>query len=99
MVRRNHYSLRPFRRTSMNLGHLNTVINPVCETLSLYYIKPIDMVQKKKTVMHIMLHQCCATFLHSRHTKYCRRVMEAHQHHFAYCGVEWFMALIGRDFL
>jgi hypothetical protein len=23
--------------------------------------------------------QCCATFLHSRHTKYCRRVMAAHQ--------------------
>jgi hypothetical protein len=31
--------------------------------------------------------QCCATFLHSRHTKYCRRVMAAHQPHFAYCGV------------
>jgi hypothetical protein len=25
------------------------------------------------------LKQCCATFLHSRHTKYCRRVMAAHQ--------------------
>jgi hypothetical protein len=29
--------------------------------------------------------QCCATFPHSRHTKYCRRVMAAHQPHFAYC--------------
>jgi hypothetical protein len=26
----------------------------------------------------INLDQCCATFLHSRHTKYCRRVMAAH---------------------
>jgi hypothetical protein len=25
------------------------------------------------------LHQYCASFLHSRHTKYCRRVMAAHQ--------------------
>jgi hypothetical protein len=43
--------------------------------------------------------QCCATFLHSRHTKYCRRVMAAHQPHFSYCGGggRWFMALIGRD--
>jgi hypothetical protein len=32
------------------------------------------------------LDQCCATFLHSRHTKYCRRVVAAHQPHFAYCG-------------
>jgi hypothetical protein len=30
--------------------------------------------------------QCCATFLHSRHTKYCRRVTATHQPHFAYCG-------------
>jgi hypothetical protein len=35
-----------------------------------------------------LLLQCCATFLHSRHTKYCRRVMAAHQPHFAYCGGE-----------
>jgi hypothetical protein len=34
----------------------------------------------------VTLQQCCATFLHSRHTKYCRRVMAAHQPHFAYCG-------------
>jgi hypothetical protein len=43
--------------------------------------------------------QCCATFLHSRHTKYCRRVMAAHQPRFAYCG-GWgrrFMAFIRRD--
>jgi hypothetical protein len=33
-----------------------------------------------------MLQQCCATFLHSRHSKYCRRVMAAHQPHVAYCG-------------
>jgi hypothetical protein len=32
------------------------------------------------------LEQCCATFLHSWHTKYCRRVMAAHQPHLAYCG-------------
>jgi hypothetical protein len=32
-----------------------------------------------------ILDQCCATFLHSRHTKYCRRVMAAHQPQFAYC--------------
>jgi hypothetical protein len=33
------------------------------------------------------LTQCCATFPHSRHTKHCRRVMAAHQPHFAYfCG-------------
>jgi hypothetical protein len=31
------------------------------------------------------LNQCCATFLHSWHTKYCRRVM-AHQPHFAWGG-------------
>jgi hypothetical protein len=36
---------------------------------------------------------CCATFLHSRHTKYCRRVMAAHRGG----GGRWFMALIGRD--
>jgi hypothetical protein len=34
----------------------------------------------------VHLYQCCATFLHSRHTKYCRRVMAAHQPHFAYWG-------------
>jgi hypothetical protein len=38
------------------------------------------------TQLYVRLTQCCATFLHSRHTKYCRRVMAAHQHHFAYCG-------------
>jgi hypothetical protein len=32
------------------------------------------------------LAQCCATFLHSRRTKYCQRVMTAHQPHFEYCG-------------
>jgi hypothetical protein len=32
------------------------------------------------------LHQCCATFLHSRHISYCRWVMAAHQPHLAYCG-------------
>jgi hypothetical protein len=36
----------------------------------------------------VILGQCCATFLHSRHTKYCRRVMAAHQPHSAYCGGE-----------
>jgi hypothetical protein len=30
--------------------------------------------------------QCCTTFLHSRHAKYCRKVMAAHRPHFAYCG-------------
>jgi hypothetical protein len=30
--------------------------------------------------------QCCATFLHSQHTKYCRRVMAAHQPPFYICG-------------
>jgi hypothetical protein len=34
----------------------------------------------------ILLEQCCTTSLHSRHTKYCRRVMAAHQPHFAYGG-------------
>jgi hypothetical protein len=37
-------------------------------------------------VFIISLMQCCTTFLHSRHTKYRRRVMAAHQPHFAYCG-------------
>jgi hypothetical protein len=36
------------------------------------------------SVIIIPLDQCCTTFLHSRHTKYCRRVMAAHQPHFAY---------------
>jgi hypothetical protein len=36
--------------------------------------------------IHFLFHlvQCCATFLHSRHTKYCRRAMAAHQPHFTY---------------
>jgi hypothetical protein len=45
------------------------------------------------------LGQCWATYLHPRHTKYCQRVMAAHQPHFAYCGGGGglCMALIGRD--
>jgi hypothetical protein len=46
------------------------------------------------TALYTLCH-CCATFLHSRHTKYCRRVKAAHQPHFAYCreemvyGTDW----------
>jgi hypothetical protein len=52
----------------------------------------------KMTVIN--LKQCCATFLHSRHTKYCRRVMAAHQPHCAYCGggivygIDWQLQLL-----
>jgi hypothetical protein len=34
----------------------------------------------------LYLDQCWATFLHSQHTRFCRRVMAAHQPHFEYCG-------------
>jgi hypothetical protein len=52
---------------------------------------------KNNTDSYFFLKQCCATFLHSWHTKYCRRVMAAHQPHFAYCkgggemvyGIDW----------
>jgi hypothetical protein len=37
-------------------------------------------------MLSVHVEQCCATFLHLRHTKYCRRVMAAHQPNFQYCG-------------
>jgi hypothetical protein len=50
-------------------------------------------------IIFIVLLQCCATFLQLRHTKYCLRVMAAHQPHFAYIvgggggelvyGIDW----------
>jgi hypothetical protein len=42
-------------------------------------------IQKRLGIPGLM-YQCCAVFLHSRHTKYSRRDMAAHQPHIAYCG-------------
>jgi hypothetical protein len=60
-----------------------------CLVASLGSDKIINFVVKMfKLSVWYSLNQCCATFLHSRHIKYCRSVMAAHQPHFAYCGGE-----------
>jgi hypothetical protein len=68
----------------------------------IFGIKPRVQLQARPVLRHVVLivnirFQCYATFLHSRHTKYCRRVIAAHQPHFAYCkgggemvyGIDW----------
>jgi hypothetical protein len=64
------------------LLHWNTYL--LVSMLVFWVVTPCGLLRTLK--QYVPLKQCCATFLHSWHTKYCRRVMVAHQRHFAYCG-------------
>jgi hypothetical protein len=57
--------------------------HPDLNPIELIWVSVKEYVARKN--VSFCLDQCCANFLHSWHTKYCRRVMAAHQPHFAYC--------------
>jgi hypothetical protein len=74
--------------------HLTVLHHCLIKYRSTLNLRPIqtDKIFKRKPITYsksndfLITGQCCATFLHSRHTKNCRRVMAAHQPHSAYCG-------------
>jgi hypothetical protein len=67
----------------------NEITRYMCRNTSgLRYSLFVESTSNRHTIL-FRIWQCCATFLHSQHTKYCRRVMVAHHPHFAYWVGGW----------